>query len=154
MTTVASLIDDLEQSLATGTSEQRQKALLRVTDLFVVGANRYNEDQIGLFDEVIGKLAAAIETKARAKLANRLASLANAPRKVIRSLAFDDDFGVAEPVLTQSPRLDEADLIANASTKSQRHLNAIARRQSLTEAVTDVLVSLSQKRSNILVPLG
>lgn len=146
MTAAASLIDDLERSLETGTSEQRQTALLRVTDLFVVGANRYSEEQIGLFDEVIGKLAADIETKARAKLAHRLANLANAPRKIIRSLAFDDDFGVAEPVLTQSPRLKEADLIANASTKSQQHLHAIARRRSLTEAVTDVLVSRGDKQ--------
>lgn len=146
MTAAASLIDDLERSLETGTSEQRQKALLRVTDLFVVGANRYTEEQIGLFDEVIGKLAADIEAKARAKVAHRLASLANAPRKVIRSLAFDDDFGVAEPVLTQSPRLEEADLIVNASTKSQQHLNAIARRHLLSEAVTDVLVSRGDKQ--------
>lgn len=146
MTAVASLIDDLERSLATGSSEQREQALWRITDLFVVGAHRYSEEHIRLFDEVIGKLVVAIEAKARAKLASRLASIANAPRNVVRSLAFDDDISVAEPVLTTSPRLAEADLVANASTKSQQHLNAIARRPTLSEAITDVLVSRGDRQ--------
>ena len=146
MTTVASLIDELERSLATGTSEQRQQTLWRVTDLFMVGAQRYSEDQIGLFDEVIGRLAAAIEAKARAKLSRRLADLANAPRNVVRTLAFDDDINVAHPILSASPRLDEADLIATARTKSQQHLAAIAQRLALTEAVTDVLVDRGNKQ--------
>jgi uncharacterized protein (DUF2336 family) len=146
MTTVASLIDELERSLATGTSAQRQQALWRVTDLFVVGAHNYSEEQIGLFDEVIGRLATAIEAKARAKLACRLADLANAPRNVVRSLAFDDDINVAHPVLSNSSRLDEADLLVTARTKSQQHLAAIAQRQALTEAVTDVLVDRGDKQ--------
>jgi uncharacterized protein (DUF2336 family) len=44
-------------------------------------------------------------------------------------------------VLTTSDRLDEADLVANASHKSQQHLAAIAQRRWLSEAVTDVLVT-------------
>jgi uncharacterized protein (DUF2336 family) len=146
MTTVASLIDELEKSLASGDTDQRLDVLWRVTDLFVVGANRYSEEQVGLFDEVIGRLAAAIEAKARAKLAHRLASIANAPHKVVRNLAFDDDIDVAEPLLMRSPRLVEADLIANANSKSQRHLHAISQRSSLSEAVTDVLVSRGDKQ--------
>jgi uncharacterized protein (DUF2336 family) len=55
-------------------------------------------------------------------------------------LAFDDDIEVARPVLTQSERLDDRDLMVSAGTKSQEHLYAIAQRRSLSEAVTDVLV--------------
>jgi len=40
----------------------------------------------------------------------------------------------------RSNRLDDADLIANARTKSQGHLDAIARRKSLSTELTDVLV--------------
>jgi uncharacterized protein (DUF2336 family) len=60
---------------------------------------------------------------------------------VIRLLAFDDDIEVARPVLKDSQRLQEADLVANAHTKSQLHLAAISERKSLSEAVTDVLVT-------------
>jgi len=136
-----SLIEELETALAAGTNAQRITMLARMTDLFVEGASRYSESQINLFDEVIAKLVTAIEAKARAKLSSRLAPVRNAPPGVIRMLAFDDDIEVARPVLTTSERLEEADLVANASNKSQQHLAAIAERQSLSEAVTEVLVA-------------
>jgi uncharacterized protein (DUF2336 family) len=86
------------------------------------------------------RLISTIEAKARAKLAHRLAPIANAPSNVIHMLAFDDDIDVAQPVLKQSQRLADPALVANAHTKSQRHLFAISQRRSLSEAVTDVLV--------------
>jgi uncharacterized protein (DUF2336 family) len=137
---ISSLIDDLEDAIASGSSERRQNTLWRVIDLFMDGASRYSEEQVALFDDVILRLAAEIESKARAKLARRLAPVGNAPAKVIRSLAFDDDSTVAVPVLIESTRLDDDDLVATARTKSQDHLNAIAQRQTLSTAVTDVLV--------------
>jgi len=137
---ISSLIDELEDAIASGSEEKRLNSLWRVIDLFMDSASRYSEEQVSLFDEVILKLAAEIEAKARVKLARRLAPVGNAPVKVIRSLAFDDDTSVACPVLSQSARLDDDDLIANARTKSQNHLNAIAQLKSLSTAVTDVLV--------------
>jgi uncharacterized protein (DUF2336 family) len=88
----------------------------------------------------MARLITAIEAKARAKLAHRLAPIANAPSNVIHMLAFDDDIEVARPVLTLSERLDDRALLANANSKSQQHLHAIAQRRSLSEAITDVLV--------------
>jgi uncharacterized protein (DUF2336 family) len=146
MTNATSLIDELEQALAGGTNAQRITMLARITDLFVEGASRYSTGQINLFDEIIVKLTAAIEAKARAKLSSRLAPVSNAPRGVIRMLAFDDDIEVAHPVLSLSERLDEADLVANASSKSQQHLAAIAERKALSEAVTDVLVERGDRK--------
>ena len=141
MTTQASLIDELERALSNGNDAQRNEMLARITDLFLAGASRYSGEQIGLFDEVISKLATAIEVKARAKLSIRLADVPTAPAGVVRMLAFDDDIDVARPVLKDSERLTDPDLVANASSKSQQHLAAISERKSLSEAVTDVLVS-------------
>jgi uncharacterized protein (DUF2336 family) len=135
------LLDELEHALASGTTERRLQMLWRVTDLFLAGASRYNDDQIGVFDDVMLRLAAAIEARARAKLASRLAIVAEAPPKVVKALAFDDDIAVAEPVLSRSDRLEDSDLVSNASTKSQQHLFAITQRPALSEAVTDVLVT-------------
>jgi hypothetical protein len=59
---------------------------------------------------------------------------------LIRLLAFDDAIAVAQPVLTHSRQLSDADLVENATSKSQDHLLAIARRLKLSERVTDVLV--------------
>ena len=110
MTTKPSLIDELEHALASGTETHRVEMLTRITDLFLAGASRYSDVQINLFDEVITKLTIAIEAKARARLAIRLADTVHAPVGVIRRLAADDDIEVARPVLKGSKRLDEADL--------------------------------------------
>ncbi len=134
------LLDELEAALASGTNSRRIEILTRITDLFINGAPRYSEDQIGVFDDVMARLVITIEAKARAKLAHRLAPIANAPCNVIQLLAFDDDIEVARPVLTQSERLSEHTLLATANSKSQQHLYAITQRNALSEAVTDMLV--------------
>ncbi len=141
MTPYGSLIKELEEAISCTNADRRAETLSRVTDLFITGAGQYSDDQIALFDDVIGRLAAEIEVKARAKLAIRLSPLANAPTKVIHALADDDQVAVAGPVLARSEKLAEADLIAAAQTKGQQHLLAIAERKSLGEAVTDVLVT-------------
>jgi uncharacterized protein (DUF2336 family) len=140
MATTATLIQELEDALAAGTSEQRITTLGRVTDLFVTGADTYSEDQIDLFDDVLLKITARIEAKSLARLSGRLATMSNAPRRVVRELAFHDDISVASPILRGSDRLSEDDLVASARTKGQQHLLAIAERRSLPETVTDVLV--------------
>ncbi len=137
---VPSLIDELEDALASTTAEKRHAALWRITDLFISGADRFSDDQIGLFDDVIARLASDIEVKARAKLATRLARVPNAPTQVVHSLAADDDITVASEVLRYSERLEDSHLVETASTKSQAHLLAIAQRNSLSEIVTEVLV--------------
>ena len=58
----------------------------------------------------------------------------------MHKLAQDEDIAVAGPVLAQSPRLRESELVELAKTKGQAHLAAIAGRADLGEAVTDVLV--------------
>jgi uncharacterized protein (DUF2336 family) len=53
---------------------------------------------------------------------------------------------VAEPVLTHSPRLSDADLVEIAATKSQEYLYAISQRLNLSEAVTDMLIERGDRR--------
>jgi len=140
-----SLIDELTIALASG-EDERRRILERVADLFAAGARGYSGQQIALFDDVLQKLCADIEIKTRARLARRLAAIDNAPARLIRLLAFDDAIAVAQPVLTHSRQLSDADLVENATTKSQDHLLAIARRLKLSERVTDVLLEHGNRR--------
>ena len=140
------LIDELINSVAVGSAQNRLRVLQRITDLFVAGSRRYSTQQIGLFDDVLQQLSAEVERKARAKLANRFASMDTAPPKLMRVLAFDNAIEVAGPVLENSPQLCDDDLVENAATKSQRHLYAIAQRLKLSEPVTDVLVKRGNRR--------
>jgi uncharacterized protein (DUF2336 family) len=142
----SSILAELESHLASGNVRHRLKVLQRITDLFVAGSRRYSGAEIELFDDVLTRLAAEIETEARAKLAQRLATVGNAPPRLMRQLAFDDAVVVAAPVLVASQQLSDADLVENASTKSQDHLYAIAERFRLSEAVTDVLVERGNRR--------
>jgi uncharacterized protein (DUF2336 family) len=134
------LIDQLEEALGDKDFTRRADVLRKVTDLFVLRSGNFSEDQIELFDTVMGKLLETIESSARAQFGSRIARLPDAPRGVVRRLAFDDAIEVAGSVLTHSERLDVDTLVDSAKTQSQDHLLAISGRKVLVEAVTDVLV--------------
>lgn len=136
----ASLIAELETAVATGTSEVRTKMLRQVTDLFLTDADRLNDEQIKVFDDVLVLLIDRIESKALAELSQRLAPVDNAPLESIRRLARDEKIVIAGPVLAESRRLTAADLTEIAQTRSQEHLLAISGRDRLEETVTDVLL--------------
>jgi hypothetical protein len=140
------VIDELISAVATGSVKNRLRIVQRVSDLFVAGSRSFSHQQIELFDDVLQRLAIEIEVKARAKLANRLAAMNDAPPKLMRMLAFDDAIEVARPVLMHSEQLSDADLVENATIKSQDHLFAIAQRLKLSESVTDVLVERGEGR--------
>ena len=114
-----SLIPELEDVVQRGSPEKRAETLHRITTLFLTGASRFSDEHVDLFDQVFGLLIEEIETKARAELSSRLAPVSNAPRKLLRRLANDDDITVAGPVLTLAPRLAETDLIDVARTRAR-----------------------------------
>ena len=135
-----SLIIELEEAIQSGSKDKRIDALRRITDLFVADADRLTDQQIGVFDDILGHLIKRIESRALAELSRRLAPIHNAPIEVVRRLARDDNIVVAEPILTASPRLSDSDLIEIASTKTQAHLLAISARPEIGTAVTDILL--------------
>ena len=140
-----SLIEELESAVREKSAENRIKTLRRITDLFLRDADRLNEEQINVFDDVVCALAERIEKTALAELSKRLAPVDAAPMRVVTRLARDDDIAVAAPVLTGSRRLATADLVQIAQTKSQAHLLAISERATLEPKLTDVLVVRGDK---------
>ena len=140
MSAVLSLIPELEQVVVHGSRQKRVDTLQRVTTLFLHGAGTYNELHVDLFDDVFGLLIENVESEARAKLSAGLASVTNAPPRVVRALARDSDIVIAGPVLQLSPCLREVDLVDIANTKGQAHLLAIASRPLLSEAVAEALM--------------
>ena len=147
-----SLIAELEDTFSQGSREKRVESLRRITDLFITSGNGLDQEQIAVFDDVLCYLTNAIEARALVELSKRLAPISNAPVEVIRRLARNDDVAVAEPVLSQSPRLMNEDLIEIAKTKGQGHLRAISVRAQLDEPVTDILVGRGD--SGVLHVLG
>jgi uncharacterized protein (DUF2336 family) len=144
-----SIVGEVETALSAGSPEKHLKTIGRVADLFLLSAGSYNVEQIELFDSVLERLVKTIELRAiadisariaLAELSERLAPISKAPPSVVRRLARNDEISIAGPVLRESSRLSEEDLIEVARNKGEQHLLAIAGRWWLKEVVTDVLL--------------
>ena len=57
-----SVIDELEEAIASKEIGRRADTLRRITDLFISGSLTFSEDQIALFDEVMGLITESFET--------------------------------------------------------------------------------------------
>ena len=145
-----SIADEIEAAIGGGSTAKCIETAKRVTDLFLVSAGQFSGEQIKLFDNVLERLVKAIEQRAIADIAARmalaemsaqLAPIAQAPPSVIRQLAKNDEISIAAPVLQESARLGDDDLIEIAQTKSEQHLLAVSGRWWLKEVVTDALIS-------------
>src|SRR3954453_17105042 len=134
------LFREIESAVAVSSQRRRDEMVRRVTDLFIVGADGFSDDEINFFDDVLGRLIADIEVTARAMLAERLTPIANAPRGTMRKLALDGNIDVAGPVLARADCLDDPVLVEAATHQGQDHLFAISLRRALSEPITDVLV--------------
>ncbi len=126
--------------MKSGSQDKRVETLRRITDLFAAEAERFNDREIDVFDGILEHLINKIEHRALAELSRRLGPIKNAPCNVVQRLARDEDIAVAGPVLKQSTRLSDADLIEIANSRPQAHLLAISGRAQIDTSVTDVLL--------------
>ncbi len=147
-----SIADEVEAVITAGSAEKCSETAERVTALFLASAGNYSAEQIELFGSVFERLVNTIELRALADVSARialaemsaqLAPSPQAPATVIRRLARHEEISVAGPVLTESPKLSNEDLIEIAKAKGEKHLIAIAGRWWLQEAVTDALLGRS-----------
>jgi uncharacterized protein (DUF2336 family) len=142
-TAAAELINELEAALKDGPAERRVRTLQRLSELLLSCAERLNSSQIGIFDDVLIRLLDCVGAAALAELSSALADFAAPPEQTVRHLAHHDNPAIAGPLLTKSLLLLDADLIKIAKNRSQQHLAAVASRQNLNEALTDVILKLA-----------
>jgi uncharacterized protein (DUF2336 family) len=145
-----SIADEIEAAILAGSTEKRLETARRVTGLFLASAGSFSSEQVDLFDNVLARLIKTIELRsitdisarmALAEISVQLAPIAQAPPSVIGRLARHDEIDIAGPVLRESARLSEADLIEIAATKGEQHLLAVSGRWWLKEVVTDALLA-------------
>jgi uncharacterized protein (DUF2336 family) len=136
-----SLIAELDATLSKSSSAQNANILRRIVDLFLHGAETFNDQHVAVFDDVIGLLIKKAERSTLVELSGRLAPMANAPANVMMWLASHDDIAIAGPALRGSTAIKDLTLADVAGTKSPRHLAAIAGRSSISSPVTDALIA-------------
>lgn len=135
MTELAKLADLAKDSSTAG----RKSLIATLTEMFLAAGDARGENTAFLFGDIALKLLGDLEEDTRAELAARVAKDDFAPHQLMLELA-KDTLAVAEPVLTKSPVLKSEDLVEIASSASMDHLEAIAVRVPIEEAVTSVLV--------------
>ena len=92
--------------------------------------------------ETLEILARDQTTKVRQILAEALKDVAHAPASVIKQLARDAEIVVSEPVLSFSPVLTDDDILdIISSNPAEGALEAISRRDLVSELVSDAIVS-------------
>src|SRR5579863_9505482 len=134
-----SKLQDLIALAREPSSDKRRELLREVTDLFFVNPDHAG-GELALFDDVLCQLAGEMEAAVRAELASRIAPASSAPLRLVRGLAADAAIEVARPILEVSSALSDEDLMFVAESHGQEHLQAISRRQSVSEAVTEAIV--------------
>ena len=136
------LIAELNGAVRDVSPERDVQILRQVADLFLSKAACLGESQIAVFDSVLVRLIDRADARTLAHLSEILSTVELAPRETTRKLALHNDPLVAAPVLRNSSRLSEKDLLEIAKTYSQQHLLAISGRKILSEALTDLLMRL------------
>jgi uncharacterized protein (DUF2336 family) len=142
-TASADLIDELEVVLKDRSAEGRVRTLQRLSELLLSCVERLSPSQIGVFDDILVRLLDCVGTTALAELSSTLADFAAPPERTVRKLVRHQDSTVAAPLLSRSPAVVDADLIEIAKNRSQQHLVAVASRQNLGKALTDVILKMA-----------
>jgi uncharacterized protein (DUF2336 family) len=131
---------------ARSAGKRRSGMLRRLTRHFLTDTGRLGGDQLAFIDDVLLRIVSHVEATPLAELSAVLAALPNAPALTVLHLAQHDDIAVAGPVLTGSPHIAAAELLAIAHTHSPAHLFAMAERQALTPDLTDALLLRADTR--------
>ena len=110
-----------------------------VCDLFVDSEHGNSGRESALMTDILRRLIGEVEAEVRKNLAERLSQVATVPRELILKLA-NDEIGVAQSVLQNSPVLRDPDLIEIILHRAREHQLAIATRCEIGESVSDALV--------------
>ena len=121
--------------------ETRATVLHTIVDEFLGQEAGLPAGAAATIDGLMLSLVERLGSSAKAGLSERLAHTVAGPRRTVRAFALDADASVSSPVLRHSPLLSESDLVAVARVRGQAHLNAIAGRDALSEAVSDLVVA-------------
>ncbi len=85
-------------------------------------------------------------TKVRQILSETMKDLVDAPNEVIKHLAKDMEVVVAGPVLQFSPVLSDEDLLEIiSSSHAEGALNAISKRENVSESISDAVIATNEE---------
>lgn len=122
-----------------GRSKARAALIRRLADVVCLPESRVNAFERSMVADLLVQLLREGEPEERARVAQRLATLAEVPFALTRLLLYDD-FEVARALLEDCPSLSEAELVEAARRGTPDHRRAIAGRRGVGEILSEALI--------------
>lgn len=121
----------------------RQALSQRVTAICLSDDRQLSQQEKEVAGHILIRLSREFETQLRVKLAHQFAASPQAPKLLIQALA-QDEVEVSAPIISQSPLLEERDLIEIIMNKTHAHRLNVAMRSGITSAVSSALVQTEE----------
>ncbi|HVM98981.1 MAG TPA: DUF2336 domain-containing protein [Caulobacteraceae bacterium] len=121
----------------------RLALLKRLADVVSLPSSRVNNFERSVTADLLVEILRDAEFEERARVARRIATLAEIPNCLVR-LIVRDDLDVAYPLLAESTSLTDADLLHCARFATGAHRRLIAQRRGVSEIVCEALVELGE----------
>ncbi len=134
--------NELQNIVRSGTIVDKANLAETLGALYLGPDGAPNDRELALFFDIVRYIIHDVETRVRRALSERMAERKDIPHDLILTLA-KDVIEVASPVLIQSPVLQDGDLIDLVLERTTDYRQAIAGRYSLSEAVSQSIVSTS-----------
>ena len=121
----------------------RLALLKRLADVISLPLSRVNSFERSVTADLLVEILHDADFDERARVARRIATLAEIPNCLIR-LILRDDLDIAYPILLDSLALTDADLLDCARSATGAHRRLIAQRRGISEVVAEALVELGE----------
>ena len=121
----------------------RLALLKRLADVVSLPSSRVNNFERSVTADLLVEILRDAEFEERARVARRIATLAEIPNCLIR-LIVRDELDIAYPLLAESTALSDADLLHCARFATGAHRRLIAQRRGVSEIVGEALVELGE----------
>ena len=121
----------------------RLALLKRLADVISLPLSRVNSFERSVTADLLVEILRDADFDERARIARRIATLAEIPNCLIR-LILRDDLDIAYPMLVDSTALTDADLLDCARNATGAHRRLIAQRRGISEVVAEALVELGE----------
>ncbi|WP_428647306.1 DUF2336 domain-containing protein [Roseibium sp.] len=136
-------------------SEKKHQLAEHVTGLLVARSEDTGSEETRLLNNMLEGVYDSLELETRKKMSEQLADVQSMSSELAAAMATDD-FPVAQAVLERSRSLKEEDLLKIARTKEQAYLLALAKRDTVSRDVSEVLITRGNKevKQTIATNLG
>src|SRR5579872_984919 len=118
----------------------RLALMKRLADVISLPLSRVNSFERSVTADLLVEILRDADFDERARVARRIATLTEIPNSLIR-LILRDELDIAEPLLTDSVALNDADLLDCIRNATGAHRRLIALRRGVSEVVGEALVS-------------